>query len=89
MFIVYCVKNRFSAFSRIPTLKSPPFPSSNSNTYPSTYDEAGGCHAIVTLLFSALHSSVMISAALGAKIIEQNKYFRGVIIFQTPTTELE
>jgi hypothetical protein len=38
------------------------------------YEEAGGCHAIVTLLFSALHSSVMIKAALGAKNIDKKTH---------------
>lgn len=48
------------------TLNSPPLPSSSSKTYPSTYEVGGGCHATVTLLFSALHSSGIMAGEFGA-----------------------
>lgn len=55
------------------TLNSPPHPSSNSRRYPSIEgprcpQPRGGCQAIVTLLFSALHSSGTRSGAPGARI---------------------
>jgi len=49
------------------TLNSPPLPSSSSKTYPSTYEVGGGCHATVTLLFSALHSSGIMAGEFGAE----------------------
>jgi hypothetical protein len=53
-------------FKTLLTLNSPPLPSSSSKTYPSTYEVGGGCHATVTLLFSALHSSGIMAGELGA-----------------------
>lgn len=49
------------------TVNSPPLPSSNSKTYPCTKEWLlfGACHATVTELFSAEHSSGMICGAAG------------------------
>lgn len=48
------------------TLNSPPLPSSNSRTYPSTKEWFGGCHATVTELFSAEQSDGSIVGVMGA-----------------------
>lgn len=51
------------------TLNSPPSPSSNSSTYPSTKELVGGFHEIVTELFSAAQSSGTITGAKGAALM--------------------